>query len=489
MGIAIIAVGIGILWFGLLYRAAKENARRARAGSSTGEPIGQGRSARRRSRAAGLGDAPNMFMAARAPARRGRSLAALFAVVIAIGVAGCGGSSKPQTGAETAATPTVTASQSSAPSDPLAALVSKTKSAVIRIETDACGLQEVGTGFLIGPRLVATVEHVVDGASSIELVQGGGRPVAAGTVVGEDQARDVALIQSSAPIEGKVLQLASRAPKLGESVAALGFPLGLPLTVTQGSVSGLGRTVPINGTSRRQMVQTDAAVNPGNSGGPLISLDTSEVVGLVDLGTNQANGIAFAVSARVAQPLLQAWTTAPQPIPTATCPTSQPSPEASAPAPQTPTPTTATLTYSGQAFTIDYPADWQVKNAETQESWGGTDTTIVSSSDPNTLMRIDVKATGGGATPSAAAQPVISSTSTQPGYQQLDLSPVTLDGYSALHWEFLVTESGVVMRKEDEFIVDTNTGANVAVLTQAPADKYSALAPEFASLRQTLAIN
>lgn len=233
-----------------------------------------------------------------------------FALVLvlpgALALPGCGGSSQRPT---TTQTRTVTASQTTsqsaaAASDPLASLVAKVKSSVIRIETNACGLQEIGTGFLIGPRLIATVEHVVDGASSITLQQGN-KTVGTGTVIGEDQTRDVALVQASAPISGTQLQLASRAPALGESVAALGFPLGLPLTVTQGLVSGLGRTVPINGINRAEMVQTDAAVNPGNSGGPLLALDSGQVVGLVDLGTNLANGIGFAVSAQVAQPLLE----------------------------------------------------------------------------------------------------------------------------------------------------------------------------------------
>jgi serine protease Do len=261
--------------------------------------------------------------------RAGRAPRFALALVLlgALFLAGCGASSYQPT--TTTQTRTVTASQttsqtSAAASDPLASLVAKVKGSVIRIETNACGLQEVGTGFLIGPRLIATVEHVVDGASSITLKQGE-KVVGTGTVVGSDQARDVALVQSSAPISAKQLQLASRAPALGESVVALGFPLGLPLTVTQGLVSGLGRTVPINGINRNQMVQTDAAVNPGNSGGPLLALDTGEVVGLVDLGTNMANGIGFAVSAQVAQPLIQAWTAAPQPIPVSTCPSNQPS--------------------------------------------------------------------------------------------------------------------------------------------------------------------
>jgi len=189
---------------------------------------------------------------------------------------------------------------------------------VIRIEANGCGTQDIGTGFLIGPRLVATVEHVVAGATSISLVRDG-KTLAFGTVIGDDPVRDVALVQADARLSGYVFQFASAAPALGDSVAALGFPLGLPLSVNQGSVSGTGRTIPIDGVNRRELIQTDAAVNPGNSGGPLLSLDSGRVDGLVDLGTTQANGIAFAVSAQVARPLIEAWEVAPQTGPAQTC--------------------------------------------------------------------------------------------------------------------------------------------------------------------------
>jgi serine protease Do len=191
-------------------------------------------------------------------------------------------------------------------------VVASVRSGIVRIETDDCSGGAIGTGFLLTPTLVATVEHVVDGATAISLKQEG-RVVGYGTVVGADPARDLALIRSNTRLSGHDFTLASRAPQLGEDVAALGFPLGLPLTVTRGSVSGSGRTVPIGGLERRDLVQTDAAVNPGNSGGPLIA-DDGSVVGLVDLGTTQANGLAFAVSAIVAGPLLQAWRVAPQPV-------------------------------------------------------------------------------------------------------------------------------------------------------------------------------
>ena len=106
---------------------------------------------------------------------------------------------------------------------------------------------------------------------------------------------------------------------MGEAVAALGYPAGLPLSVTRGSVSGINRSIRINGVTRRGLVQTDAAVNHGNSGGPLLSVETGALLGLVDLGSTQLNGIAFAVSAQVAKPLLTAWKGSPRPRSPAAC--------------------------------------------------------------------------------------------------------------------------------------------------------------------------
>jgi hypothetical protein len=196
-------------------------------------------------------------------------------------------------------------------------LVAKVRSGVVRVEVETCDYEALGTGFLLGPRLVATVEHVVDGAVSIRLVRSG-RRLGTATVIGSDAARDLALLRTSRPIRGYQFGLAGRAPALGEDVAALGFPRGLPLSVTRGLVSGSDRTIPIEGIKRRRLIQTDTALNHGNSGGPLISLDSGQVIGLVDLGL-EGNGLAFAVSSQVAKPLLQAWSVSPQPISSQTC--------------------------------------------------------------------------------------------------------------------------------------------------------------------------
>jgi S1-C subfamily serine protease len=197
-------------------------------------------------------------------------------------------------------------------------LVEHVKSGVIRIEVSSCSGSAIGTGFLIKPHLIATVEHVVEGAQTIKLKRNGA-DLGTATVIGLDKDRDLALLHTTKALSGYDFSLAHTAPRLGQDVAAIGFPLGLPLTVTKGSVSGLGRAIPIDGLKRRNMVQTDAAVNHGNSGGPLLGTGTGQVVGLVDLGSTQANDIAFAVSAAVAAPLLQAWAIAPQSPASAVC--------------------------------------------------------------------------------------------------------------------------------------------------------------------------
>ncbi len=341
---------------------------------------------------------------------------------------------------------------------------------------------------------------MVDGATGIELKRNS-RVLGTGAVIGEDATRDVALVRSSAPLRGPTLQLASRSPRLGESVAALGFPLGLPLTVTQGTVSGLQRTIPIGGIERRDLVQTDAALNHGNSGGPLIAIDTGDVVGLVDLGfsgSNGISGISFAVSAQVARPLPQVWEASPQPTPAATCTPTTTTPttttaattSAATTSAATTTPSTAVPSYNGTAFSVEYPPGWVIESAEQPHSYG-TDTTIASPSAPSTtLVRIDVSANAPHISLRALAQTEITALSREPGYSLIALTGGSVDGFPALRWEFVVDENGILLQKEDDFFVDSSSNDDaVAILTEAPASDYSAYASAFAAIRQTAAMN
>jgi S1-C subfamily serine protease len=230
------------------------------------------------------------------------SLLGTASLLIALAGAGCGGSATTSTGA-----------QKSLPD-----LIGNIKSGIVRIDVTGCGFKVTGTGILVGPREVVTVEHVVDAASTIRIERGG-KILSKATVIGADGARDLALLRTEKSISGHRFQISTKAPRLGDSVAVIGYPLGLPLSVTKGTVSGLSRMIPIRGVKRRTLIQTDAAVNPGNSGGPVLLLPSGQVVGLVDLGSEKVNGIAFAVSGKVAATLVEAWKAAPQPLPAASC--------------------------------------------------------------------------------------------------------------------------------------------------------------------------
>jgi S1-C subfamily serine protease len=242
-------------------------------------------------------------------------------------------------------------------------LIARVRSGIVRIESNVCNGTVLGTGFLVDAHDVATVEHVVDGATEIALSQNG-KVVGTGTVIGEDASRDIALVHTSSPLAGYHFTISPRAPRLAEEVATLGFPLGLPLTVTRGIVSGSDRTIPIDGIDRKKLVQTDAAVNHGNSGGPVISTETGEVVGLVDLGL-QGNALAFAVSGQVAAPLLQAWKTAPQPVAAQSCGSSTPTQVASPPPTQTTGSTPASFVRDLDGVLVNYSAQSRAQLADT----------------------------------------------------------------------------------------------------------------------------
>jgi S1-C subfamily serine protease len=400
------------------------------------------------------------------------ALAGLAAVVLA----SCGGNSKPSSAAS-AKTTTAKAKVQRVLSLP--ELVAHVRSGIVRVEVTTCDERGIGTGFLLGPRLVATVEHVVDGATRITFKQNG-RVVGHGTVVGSDTARDLALVRSDRPIRGYAFRFASRAPRLGETVTAIGFPLGLPLTVTRGTVSGLDRTIPIDGVDRKRLVQTDAAVNPGNSGGPLI-IPSGAVVGLVDLGSSQLNGIAFAVSALVARPLLAAWQVAPQPIARPSCASSSSQQAAPAPAPPTQTAASQTQVYQGQAFSIVYPSTFLVTAAE-EDKGGYYDTTIEGPTNSAFLIRVDESVPAAASSVDGASAPVINTLRREAGYREISLDHENFQGWDALRWEFEVPENGVLLHKVDLFFID-GSGNGWAILTQAPASVYSSVATAYDQLR------
>ena len=160
-----------------------------------------------------------------------------------------------------------------------------------------------GTGFEINSKGdILTAEHVVDGASSITVTFQDGSTAKA-TLVGSDKSTDTAVIHIDVPAS-KLHPLTlgnSSAVQPGQTVVAIGSPFSLQETMTAGIVSAVNRTITApNNFSITGAIQTDAAINHGNSGGPLIDAATNTVIGINDQilnagDTNDNAGVGFAV--------------------------------------------------------------------------------------------------------------------------------------------------------------------------------------------------
>ncbi|MDQ2049976.1 trypsin-like peptidase domain-containing protein [Natronolimnohabitans sp. A-GB9] len=153
-----------------------------------------------------------------------------------------------------------------------------------------------GSGFLFDDSHVVTNEHVVADADDIDLQYINGDWTDT-QLVGTDFYSDLAVLEvDHVPENVTPLSFTEEFPVVGQEVLAIGNPYGLEGTMTQGIVSGVDRTVtvPDREFSFSNVVQTDAAVNPGNSGGPLVDLD-GDVVGVVNARAGE--NIGFAISA------------------------------------------------------------------------------------------------------------------------------------------------------------------------------------------------
>jgi putative serine protease PepD len=168
-----------------------------------------------------------------------------------------------------------------------------------------------GTGFVVDTNgNIVTAEHVVDGADSIK-VQFQDGSTAKATLVGSDKSTDTAVIHvdvSASQLHPLALGNSS-AVQPGQSVVAIGSPFGLAETMTGGIVSATNRTITApNRFSITDAIQTDAAINHGNSGGPLIDVATNTVIGINDQIESDSNvnaGVGFAVPIDAAKKVAQ----------------------------------------------------------------------------------------------------------------------------------------------------------------------------------------
>jgi serine protease Do len=232
-------------------------------------------------------------------------------------VAGCslGGEESQPPSATTPATVTVTETEPTreapAASAPLADMIERVLPSVVNVRTISFGGGSgEGSGIVLDRRgIIVTNNHVVEGTTRVNVAFNDERTprTLRGEVIGVAPERDLAVIRVRAmdlrPIRiGKSSEL-----RLGDSVIAIGFPLGLGgPTVTQGIVSGLGRTVEPEGGARLQgLLQTDAAINPGNSGGPLVDL-SGRLVGIntAVARLQDAENIGFAIAIEGALPVI-----------------------------------------------------------------------------------------------------------------------------------------------------------------------------------------
>jgi S1-C subfamily serine protease len=180
-------------------------------------------------------------------------------------------------------------------SDELADLVTRAAPAVVGL----WHRRGQGSGVVVSPDgYIVTNSHVARATGALRVRFGGGGEAEA-ALVGADDRTDLAVVRAACPIAHTLMLPDRTRTRIGELVVAIGNPLGLERSVSLGVVSALHRDLPTRAGVLEGLIQTDASVNPGNSGGPLLDADGA-VVGITTAMLPWARGIAFAVPSRTA---------------------------------------------------------------------------------------------------------------------------------------------------------------------------------------------
>jgi len=207
------------------------------------------------------------------------------------------------------------------------AVFNASKGSIVRIDTTVCDeTGAMGSGFLVDEHLVMTAAHVVDGARTISVRTEDGSPTTA-VVIGTAPENDVALLRVGDLGAAGALTLDTDLPSRGEGLAIIGYPLQADtLVISQGIMSGNPKPVDYGDQQVDSVFVTDAATNPGNSGGPVLN-HRGEVVGLVSGGQEWADdehqrpvdGSNYVVPAEDLDRWFGSWSTRTSPSSPATC--------------------------------------------------------------------------------------------------------------------------------------------------------------------------
>jgi S1-C subfamily serine protease len=243
-------------------------------------------------------------------------LAIIFGVGLFAGLEFAGGTSSIATTSKAVVTTTSTSSTTSSSGTTIEAqqeaAIAKIEPAVVELKVTTTQGEQIGSGVIIDAKGdIVTNYHIVNGEESITAVLYNGSTVQA-QLVGTNAAGDLAVVRIQPFVNMTIAQIGDSSKLVvGQEVMAIGNPLGITETATKGIVSALNRSVTEStGTTISNTIQTDAAVNPGNSGGALINLQ-GQLIGIPTLtavnteSNTAANGVSFAIPSNLVQTVVQ----------------------------------------------------------------------------------------------------------------------------------------------------------------------------------------